>query len=384
MDAPRTIGKYEILSTLGRGGMGVVYRARDALIGRDVAIKQLSANSEDLRNRFLLETRSGVLNHPNLVTIYDVGEQDGCPYLVMEFLAGQPLDHILKVGRLTVSEKLDILRQVCSGLAYAHGRGVVHRDIKPANIMVAPDLHAKILDFGIAKLESLSSVTRTGNIIGTIYYMAPERFKGATSDGRADVWSCGVVLYQMLTGQLPFDGEDVAVMQKVLNDAPFPLSRYIPNVPPELEAVLAHALAKDPEKRPTADQLGLELEHLATLPGVRSLSAPKPPEPPKPIPPHDLTPAPPSSAPPSFTDLLRGIDSARLPDAPRAPQPPSPAMPLAPTPPGSLTELFPSAASTRVLREDTIRTTQPGQKQVMNITVHNEIKQTSNDEAHTK
>ena len=207
MDAPRTIGKYEILSTLGRGGMGVVYRARDAYIGRDVAIKQLSDNSEELRRRFLLETRSGMLNHPNLVTIYDVGEQDGCPYLVMELLSGQPLDQILKLGRLTIPEKLDILRQVCAGLAYAHANGVVHRDIKPGNIFVTADLHAKILRFRHRPTGKSFRQHPDRRRDRDMHYMAPERFKGVPSDGRADVWSCGVILYEMLTGQLPFPGE---------------------------------------------------------------------------------------------------------------------------------------------------------------------------------
>ena len=343
MDAPRTIGKYEILSTLGRGGMGVVYRARDAYIGRDVAIKQLSDNSEELRRRFLLETRSGMLNHPNLVTIYDVGEQDGCPYLVMELLSGQPLDQILKLGRLTIPEKLDVLRQVCAGLAYAHANGVVHRDIKPGNIFVTADLHAKILDFGIAQLGNLSGNTGTGNVIGTMHYMAPERFKGEPSDGRADVWSCGVLLYQMLTGQLPFPGDDFAVIQKVLNEAPAPLSQYLAEVPAELDDAVGHALAKSPEERSTAEQLGAELAHLVTLPSVRRLSGPPPPSVP-------TVPAVQPASARSFTDMLRSLDSAQEADAPRAPESSA----------GASTVLLPNAAPTAILRQDAqVSTWQP-------------------------
>ena len=335
MDAPRTIGKYEILSTLGRGGMGVVYRARDAFIGRDVAIKQLNDNNEALRRRFLLEARSGMLNHPNLVTIYDVGEQDGCPYLVMELLSGQPLDQLLKLGHLTIPQKLDVLRQVCAGLAYAHAQGIVHRDIKPANIMVAQDLHTKILDFGIVQLGNLSSITRTGDVIGTPQYLAPERFKGEPSDGRADVWSCGVILYEMLTGQLPFSGEPMAVILKVINESPAPLSQYIEDVPAELDEAVGHALAKKPDERSTADQLGAELEHLLTLPSVRRLSGP-------PVAAEATVPVVQPASSRSFTDMLRTLDSDHKADAPVGPDSGS----------GASTVLLPNAAPTAVLRQD--------------------------------
>jgi serine/threonine protein kinase len=343
MDAPRTIGKYEILSTLGRGGMGVVYRARDVFIGRDVAIKQLSDNSEALRRRFLGEARSGTLNHPNLVTIYDVGEQDGCPYLVMELLSGQPLDQLLKRGQLTIPQKLDILRQVCAGLGYAHAHGIVHRDVKPGNIMVAPDLHAKVLDFGIAELRDLSSITRTGDVIGTPQYLAPERFNGLPSDGRADVWSCGVILYEMLTGQLPFSGEAMAVILKVVNEVPAPLSRYIEEVPAELNDAVDHALAKNPEERSTADQLGAELAHLLTLPSVLRLCGPT-------VAAEPAAPARPEEQPASsrsFTDMLRTLDSEHKADAPLVPDSGA----------GASTMLMPIAAPTAILRQDAQATT---------------------------
>jgi serine/threonine protein kinase len=320
--------------------MGVVYRARDAFIGRDVAIKQLNDDSEPVRRRFLLEARSGMLNHPNLVTIYDVGEQDGCPYLVMELLSGQSLDQILKLGRLAIPEKLDVLRQVCAGLAYAHANGVVHRDIKPGNIMVAPDLHTKILDFGIAQLGELSSITGVGKVIGTPQYLAPERYKDQPSDGRADVWSCGVILYQMLTGELPFSGELMVALHKVLYEPPTPLSQYIAEVPAELDEVVARALAKNPEGRSTADQLGAELAHLLTLPSVRRLSGP----------PAPAEPAAPEAQPASsrsFTDMLRSLDSGHEADAPLVPHSEA----------GASTMLLPSAAPTAILQQDAQATT---------------------------
>jgi serine/threonine protein kinase len=351
MDMPRMIGKYEISSTLGQGGMGVVYRARDPFIGRDVAIKQLSDNSEELRHRFLYEVRSGVLNHPNLVTIYDVGEQDGCPYIVMEFLAGRSLDRLLAEGSLTPAASLDVLRQVCEGLAYAHAQGVVHRDIKPGNLIVDGRGHAKILDFGIAQLGYSSSRTRTGAVIGTLDYIAPERMKGEPSDGRADVWSCGVVLYQMLTGKKPFPGDAMAAMYKAIHEDFAPVAAAMGQVIPELEHVVGRALAKSPEDRYTAAEMGAALAHLATLPEVRQLTG---------------RPAPPATAPPvtkrepvvgpapSFTDMLRELDGASpqgvtaAASAPAAAGPGAGARAVA----EGATMLLPSVAPTAILRQD--------------------------------
>ncbi|MEO6801990.1 MAG: protein kinase [Granulicella sp.] len=265
MDTPTSlthIGKYEIISELGRGGMGVVYRAEDKNIGREVAIKTLTEATPELRQRFLVEARSGVLNHQNIVTVYDFGEQDGNPYIVMEYLHGDSLEKVLRGTKpLSIVEKLEIVRQVCEGLGYAHQKGVVHRDIKPANVMVLPGGQCKIVDFGIARLESTSGHTQTGAVIGTFHYISPERLKGDPSDGRADIWATGIMLYQMLTGVLPFAGEDVSALHKVVNEAFAPLSTYLPDYPKALDQVMERALAKNPDDRyGTAEEMAADLE----------------------------------------------------------------------------------------------------------------------------
>ncbi len=256
------IGKYEVLAELGRGGMGVVYRAEDKFIGREVAIKQLLDATPELRQRFLVEARSGVLNHQNIVTVYDFGEQDGNPFIVMEFLRGESLENRLKGSPMPLVEKLDIVRQVCDGLAYAHSKGVVHRDIKPANVMVQPDGRPKIVDFGIARLESSSGHTQTGAVIGTFHYISPERLKGESADGRADVWACGIMLYQMLTNHLPFQGEDISALHKVVNEPYDPLSKYLVEYPPMLDSILDRALAKNPDDRYVAEEMASDLDAL--------------------------------------------------------------------------------------------------------------------------
>ena len=173
------IGKYQILGILGVGGMGVVYRGLDNAVGREVAIKTITEANEELRHRFMLEARSGILNHPNIVTVYDFGEQDGNPFIVMEYLPGDSLENLLKAGRqFTLIEKLEMIRQLCSGLGYAHSKGVIHRDIKPANMMVQPDGNIKIVDFGVARLENRSGHTQAGMVIGTFHYISPERLLG--------------------------------------------------------------------------------------------------------------------------------------------------------------------------------------------------------------
>jgi eukaryotic-like serine/threonine-protein kinase len=187
------IGKYEVLDTLGRGGMGVVYRAIDPRIGRLVAIKMITgdyAKDPDYLNRFYREARStGTLQHANIVTVYDLGDQDGVPYLVMEYLEGEPLDKIIGSRRdLSLPDRLDIIIQACNGLQYAHQHGVVHRDIKPGNIMVLKDGNVKLVDFGIARLGN-SSMTATGQMIGTISYMSPEQINGQAVDSRSDIFS---------------------------------------------------------------------------------------------------------------------------------------------------------------------------------------------------
>ena len=255
------IGKYPILGILGVGGMGVVYRGMDKSVGREVAIKTLTTATAELRDRFLLEARSGILNHPNIVTVYEFGEQDGNPYIVMELVPGASLESLLREGsQLAMVEKLEIVRQLCLGLAYAHRKGVIHRDIKPANIMVQPDGMIKIVDFGVARLGDRSGITEAGMVIGTFHYISPERLLGKTADGRADIWSAGVILYLLMTGQLPFPGDDSATLQRVVREPYKPLSKSISGYPAGLDQVLERALAKSPDDRyATADEMAGDL-----------------------------------------------------------------------------------------------------------------------------
>jgi predicted Ser/Thr protein kinase len=266
----KKIGKYEITGILGRGGMGVVYRAEDRRIGRLVAIKTLTegfSGQPDMLERFYREAQAGILQHPNIVIVYDLGDEEGVPFIVMEYVDGEPLDKLIASGRqLPLIEKLSVIEQVCAALGYAHQRGVVHRDIKPANVIVQPDGQAKIVDFGIARVQSSggdSGLTRTGNVIGTIHYIAPERLKGQPFDGRSDIFSTGVMLYLLLTGQLPFTGEDVAVLQKLVNDPAPPLRTFLTSYPPALDGIVDRALAKDPAQRyATAEEFAADLRAL--------------------------------------------------------------------------------------------------------------------------
>ncbi len=267
----KKIGKYDITGILGRGGMGVVYRAEDKRIGRQVAIKTLNENfsgQPEMRDRFFKEAQAGFLQHPNIVIVYDMGDEEGVPYIVMEFVGGDPLDKLLDSGRqLSVIDKLTIIEQVCMALGYAHSQGVIHRDIKPANVIVQRDpILAKIVDFGIAKVQGRNAetgLTRVGNVIGTIHYIAPERMKGQRGDGRSDLFAVGVMLYLMLTGQLPFSGEDMAVMQMLVNEQHPPLKKWISGYPPQLDAIIDRALAKDPENRyATGEEFASELHSL--------------------------------------------------------------------------------------------------------------------------
>ncbi|HTY83019.1 MAG TPA: protein kinase, partial [Silvibacterium sp.] len=263
----KKIGKYEVTGILGRGGMGIVYRAEDKRIGRQVAIKTLTegfSGQTDMLERFYREAQAGILQHPNIVIVYDLGDEEGVPFIVMEFVNGEPLDKIISSGRpLPLIEKLNIIEQVCAALGYAHERGVIHRDIKPANVIVQPDGHAKIVDFGIARMQSSNAetgLTRTGNVIGTIHYIAPERLRGQPFDGRSDIFSTGVMLYLLLTGALPFSGEDITVLQKLVNEPHPPLNTRISGYPPYLDTILERALAKDPEQRyATAEEFAADL-----------------------------------------------------------------------------------------------------------------------------
>jgi serine/threonine-protein kinase len=269
---PDRIGKYKVTGVLGGGGMGLVYRAFDQNLGREVAIKTLTegfASDTEMHERFYDEAKkTSKLKHPNIVTIYDLGEQDGFPYIVMEYVAGEALDHVIRaIPPLPLAAKLWVIEQVCSGLGYAHRNDVIHRDVKPGNVILQPDGVVKLLDFGIARQEkSDRGLTRTGSVIGTLHYMAPERMRSHPFDGRSDVFSTGVLLYQLITGQLPFTGEDVTVIQKVLHENYPPLGNYMHGYPPALDAIVDRALAKEAQDRyGTADEMGADVSALAEV-----------------------------------------------------------------------------------------------------------------------
>ena len=248
------IGKYQIIRVLGRGGMGEVILAQDEDLGRRVAIKRpfRSAMEEGLA-RFQVEARAATLRHPNIPAVYEMGVEDGLPFIAMEFVEGEPLDKMIAAGKpQDLISKLSIIEQVSSALGHAHEKGIIHRDIKPANVIVQPDGVAKIIDFGIAKIQNLdqtSGLTQTSQIIGSLHYIAPERFKGEAIDGRADIFSAGVMLYLMLTGHLPFGGGEATASYKIVNEAHTSLGTHIHNYPPALDAIMDQALAKSPFDR---------------------------------------------------------------------------------------------------------------------------------------
>lgn len=251
------LGRYEIVSELGQGAMGVVYKATDPLIDRVVAIKTISLNlaqeeREEYEARFYQEAKAaGRLSHPNIVTIFDVGRSGDIAYIAMEFLQGRELRDILNDGQLLpVDQALDIVAQVATGLSYAHDHDIVHRDVKPSNVMVGQDGHVKITDFGIARMASAGVRTQTGMVLGSPKYMSPEQVTGKAIDRRSDVFSLGVMLYEVLTGQPPFMGENVnAIMYQTLNAIPAPPSTLNPAVPDMLNFIVAKALAKDVDVR---------------------------------------------------------------------------------------------------------------------------------------
>ncbi|MGD1064884.1 MAG: serine/threonine-protein kinase [Terracidiphilus sp.] len=270
------IGRYEIIAELGRGAMGSVFKANDPAVGRIVALKTIhsvalsGAQAAEYRARFYREARaSGVLAHPAIVPVFDVGEHEGAPFLVMEFVDGRTLDSAMKKGeRFTLDRVCDIGQQLADALGYAHRQGVIHRDIKPANIlMTSREVYGserpRITDFGIAKLAA-SEITTTGQMLGTPAYMPPEQFTGAPIDGRADLFSLGVILYSLAAGEQPFLGETMtAVSYKVVHVDPIPPSKLNPAIPPALEGVILKCLAKNPAAR---YQTGEELaDDLATL-----------------------------------------------------------------------------------------------------------------------
>jgi eukaryotic-like serine/threonine-protein kinase len=249
-----TLGRYQLVEKLGQGGMGVVYRAFDTLLQRVVAVKIISGTIEpgsEQRERFFREARAaGQLSHRNIITIHDLGEHDGQPYLAMEYLEGQDLQHRLtRPERMSLARKVELAIEICEGLEFAHGRGVVHRDIKPANIFITDNGTAKILDFGLARLMT-SELTNSKVMMGTINYMAPEQVRGERADQRSDIFALGVVLYELLGGRKAFEGESVAAtLYKIVQEDPEPLLAIDPSLPPDLVAIVDRALAKPRDER---------------------------------------------------------------------------------------------------------------------------------------
>ena len=239
---PQAIGRYRIVECIGRGGMGVLYRATDPLLERDVAIKLMLVDFKSdpsARERFHREARAVArLQHRNVVTIHELGDSEGIPYIVMEFLSGRDLEALLKRDPpLGLDEKLDVTIQLCVGLSYAHEQGIVHRDIKPSNVRVLEDGTVKILDFGIAKF-AMSAMTQSGSVMGTAQYMAPEQIMGQPVDGRADLFSTGVLLYEIIAGQKPFSGDTpTAIVYQILHAEPTPIRSIVPDVPEQLADV---------------------------------------------------------------------------------------------------------------------------------------------------
>jgi serine/threonine protein kinase len=255
----KRFGRYEIVAELGRGAMGVVYKARDPQIDRLVAVKTVSMwgqdreEETDFRMRFLNEAQAaGRLHHAGIVSIFDVGEnpENQEQYIVLEYVAGESLNRILaREKKLPLSQALKLAEEIAEALDYAHAQGVVHRDIKPGNILITEDGHAKIADFGIAKLN-LAHFTLPGRVMGTPAYMAPEQLSGEGVDGRSDLFSLGVILYAMVTGHSPFQGNSATtVCFKVANREPVAASAFDLNLPPELDEVISRAMAKDPQQR---------------------------------------------------------------------------------------------------------------------------------------
>lgn len=260
------LGRYEIRAQLGAGGMGEVYLAQDTQLERTIAVKILPADVTSDRqrmHRFVQEAKAAAaLNHPNIAHIYEIGESDGTSFIAMEFIDGETLRQLLKQGQLIVTAIIDITIQIASALAAAHEPGIIHRDIKPDNIMLTNDGLVKVLDFGLVKLTEPQSAidteaptkallhTDAGTVMGTANYMSPEQARGQKVDARTDIWSLGVMLYEMTTGRLPFAGATTTdVLASIVKTDPIALTRFSPELPSKLEEIVAKALEKDREER---------------------------------------------------------------------------------------------------------------------------------------
>ena len=282
------LGPYMVQSLIGAGGMGEVYRARDASLKRDVAIKVLPASlsrDPDRLRRFQLEAEAAAaLNHPNILSIYAIGQQDGSPYIVTELLEGETLRERLRHGAMRLRDAIDVAIAAAKGLAAAHEKGIAHRDLKPENLFLAKDGRIKILDFGLAKLMqnpsgsdgstvSLQDQTDAGRVLGTVGYMSPEQVRGQPADGRSDIFALGCVLYEMLTGKRAFrKSSSVETMNAILNEDPPAASDISHTIPPALQRVVHRCLEKAPERRfQSASDLAFALDTLNSSGGFEAL-----------------------------------------------------------------------------------------------------------------
>ena len=275
------IGKYRVVGTIGKGAMGEVYKAKDPLLNRYVAIKTIApalAAEPDFRRRFQREAQSAAqLNHPNIVTVFDFGEEDGLTYMAMELLEGRDLKDLVRSRDTHLGEKLAIMEQLCDGLGFAHAKGIVHRDLKPGNIHDQPNGQVKILDFGLARLGD-SDITRTGTVMGTPNYMSPEQIRGQKVDARSDVFSLGAVFYELLSHHRPFEADSAHdVRFRIVEQAPEPIRKWAPDTPPALAGVVDRALAKDPSRRfADAGEMGRALAAARSAIEGDTLAGPRP------------------------------------------------------------------------------------------------------------
>ena len=250
-----SISHYRIVEKLGEGGLGVVYKAEYTKLNRQVALKYLAQHlldDEEAKERFLREAQAAAaLHHPNICPVYEIDEVDGKTFISMAFLEGDTLEDRIAEGPLSIKDALDVARQVADGLDAAHEKGVFHRDIKPANIMIDAKGRATIMDFGLARLTEASRLTKVDTAMGTVAYMSPEQGQGMDVDGRTDIWALGCVLYEMVSGQRPFQGQyDQALLYEIVHEEPAALTGLRTGVPVELEFVVGKCLAKDRDDRP--------------------------------------------------------------------------------------------------------------------------------------